>query len=349
MSEPEIWKAAVIGLGFIGAGDPVSGDAIGQKVVNLDGTHAAAFAAHPRIRLAAGSSRDEGRRLRFAERQGGPATYADWRDLLTAEPPDIVSVATNSPQHAEITTACAEAGVKAVLCEKPLATCLADADRVLAACHRHKTYLAVNHSRRWHPLWRAAAGALRSGAIGDLLQADVHWPSGRLGNIGTHLFDALRLLLGREARAVSGTLDPLVPPDCRGARFHDPGGWGVIEFEGGLRAFINAPSAAALPLAVRVTGSHGQLTIRGKLATIETWQGNSRTIEIPPDGSTSLDRAVEELVRCLESGGSPSCTGEDGLAALEIIIGFHVSSGLNGQWVPLPIRGADRQMTVMIG
>ncbi len=61
-----MYKAAVIGLGFIGAGDQVSGDALGQKVENLDGTHAQALAAHERVELVAGSSRDEGRRIRFA-------------------------------------------------------------------------------------------------------------------------------------------------------------------------------------------------------------------------------------------------------------------------------------------
>jgi predicted dehydrogenase len=343
------WKAAVIGLGFIGAGDQVSGDAIGQNVANLDGTHAAALAAHPRIRLAAGSSRDEGRRARFKARQGAVTAYADWRDLLAAEKPEIVSIATNSPFHADITIACAEAGVRAVLCEKPLATSLAAADLALAACRRHGTLLAVNHSRRWHPLWQAAAAALRDGAVGEPRQALAHWPSGRLGNIGTHLFDALRLLLAREPLAVSGVLDPAVPPDCRGKQFRDPGGWGAIEFTAGLKAFINAPAETGLPLAVQIAGTAGQLTIRGKEALIEPWQGAARKLEIAADGRTSLDRAVTDLVHCLETGGQPACTGEDGLAALEIIIGFHASDRSRGQWVPLPIRPEERGLEVLIG
>lgn len=343
------WKAAVIGLGFIGAGDPESGDAIGQKVVNLDGTHAAALAAHPRIRLAAGSSRDEGRRNRFAARQGAVTTYADWRDLLRVEKPDIVSVATNSPYHAEITVACAEAGVRAILCEKPVATNLADAERAIAACRAHDALLAVNHSRRWHPLWRAARDEIRTGAIGEVCQANVHWPSGRLGNIGTHLFDALRLLLGRNALAVSGTLDSTVPRDCRGDQFHDPGGWGVIEFEGGVRAFVNAPATQRLPFLARVTGSEGQLSLRGTEAVIEPWKGSPRTLAIPADGSNSLARAVAELVQCLSNGGVPSCTGEDGLAALEIIIGFHVSHRRHSQWTVLPNDGDARTLNIPIG
>ena len=59
------YRAGIIGLGFIGGGDQVSGDALGQQVGDLDGTHLAALSSHPRVDLVAGSSRDEGRRLRF--------------------------------------------------------------------------------------------------------------------------------------------------------------------------------------------------------------------------------------------------------------------------------------------
>ena len=60
------YRAGIIGLGFIGGADQASGDAIGQVVANLDGTHAEALSGHPRVRLVAGSSRAAGRRERFA-------------------------------------------------------------------------------------------------------------------------------------------------------------------------------------------------------------------------------------------------------------------------------------------
>src|SRR5262249_11877033 len=67
MSQREAtYRAGIIGLGFIGAADQVSGDALGQRVCDLDGTHLAALSGHPRIELIAGSSRDEARRERFA-------------------------------------------------------------------------------------------------------------------------------------------------------------------------------------------------------------------------------------------------------------------------------------------
>ena len=83
-------------------------------------------------------------------------TYSDWREMLRCEDVDIVSVATYTPWHAEITIASAEAGVRAVICEKPITTRLRDADRVIDACKKHGTLLAVNHPRRWHPSLRLA-------------------------------------------------------------------------------------------------------------------------------------------------------------------------------------------------
>ena len=78
------YRAAIIGLGFIGGADQVSGDALGQQVRDLDGTHVVALSGHPRVELVAGSSRDAGRRERFEQRTG-VRTFADWREMLEKE------------------------------------------------------------------------------------------------------------------------------------------------------------------------------------------------------------------------------------------------------------------------
>ena len=104
------YRAAIVGLGFIGGADQVSGDALGQLVEDLDGTHVGALCNHDRVDLVAGSSRDDGRRERFHACYGVPA-FADWSEMFRAAAPlDIVSVATYAPVHAEITHAAVEAG-----------------------------------------------------------------------------------------------------------------------------------------------------------------------------------------------------------------------------------------------
>ena len=115
------YRAGIIGLGFIGGADQVSGDALGQQVSGLDGTHFDALSNHPRVNRIVGSSRDPGRRERFALR-ASTAAYASWEEMLALESLDIVSVATYAPVHAEITVACAKQGIRAIYCEKPIAT-----------------------------------------------------------------------------------------------------------------------------------------------------------------------------------------------------------------------------------
>jgi predicted dehydrogenase len=344
-----MYKAAVIGLGFIGAADQVSGDALGQKVENLDGTHAQALAVHDEVELVAGSSRDEGRRKRFAERMNVKNTYSDWQEMLRCEDLDIVGVATYTPWHAEIAIACAEAGVRAVICEKPLTTTLRDADRVIDVCRKHGVLLAVNHPRRWHPLWRSVRDEIKAGAIGEVSHLAVHWPSGRLGNIGTHMFDAASFLLDSRPDAVSGTLDSFVPPDCRGPEFHDPGGWGIIRLANGVRVHVDAAAGISLPFGFRVFGSLGWIDIGKEDAGLHMWTGQTRTIACPADRPSSLAVGVDEVVTCLTSGGRVAATGEDARDALEAIVAFHVSSKVGGQWVSLPLEGEHRDREVMSG
>ena len=344
-----MYKAAVIGLGFIGAGDQVSGDALGQRVEDLDGTHAPALAAHDQVELVAGSSRDEGRRKRFAERMNVKNTYSDWREMLRCEDIDIVSVATYTPWHAEITIACAEAGAGAVICEKPITTRLTDADRVIDACKKHGSVLAVNHPRRWHPLWRSVRDEIKQGTIGQISHLAIHWPSGRMGNVGTHMFDAASFLLDSRPDAVSGSLDPFVPPDCRGPEFHDPGGWGIVRLANGVRVHVDAGACVRLPFGFRVFGSLGWIDVDREDAGVHMWTGRTRTIACPPNRPSSLAVGVYEVGTWLNGGGGVWPTGEHARDALEVIVAFHVSAKLGGRWVSLPLEGEDRDMEVMMG
>ncbi len=250
----EKYRSGIIGLGFIGGADQVSGDVLGQRVESLDGTHLDAMLHHPLVELVAGSSRDAGRRARFAERTSA-RTYADWREMLAREQLDIVSVATYAPQHAEMTVACAQRGVRAIYCEKPMATKLADADRMLAACQNSKSLLAINHNRRFQPNFRRLRDGIAAGVLGELTSAAVTWGTGRLGNVGTHFFNTAVMLVGRRVEAVSATLDLTGRPDCRGAAFHDPGGWGLLRFEGGLITTFDAADHGKLPATITINGT----------------------------------------------------------------------------------------------
>src|SRR5262249_34546230 len=127
-----------------------------------------------------------------------PRTYADAAEMLREESLDLVSVCLWHPLHAEYTILAAEHGPRAILCEKPMATCLREADAMIAACDRSGVKLAIGHQRRFNRSWTQARALLADDAIGDVSLVTVETGEGLL-NCGTHVVDAVRYLLGDPA------------------------------------------------------------------------------------------------------------------------------------------------------
>ena len=146
---------------------------------------------------------------------GVPAAhvYHDFRKLFASVVPDMVAVATYTESHAEIVIAAARAGVKMILCEKPLALNTAQADNMIRVCREEGTLLAVHHERRWTNYYRTAKKLIESGEIGDVMTVignvltgppnpDCHSNprvsgGGPTLHDGTHLFDIIPFLCGK--------------------------------------------------------------------------------------------------------------------------------------------------------
>jgi predicted dehydrogenase len=353
------YNAGIIGLGFIGGADQVSGDDIGQKVPNLDGTHLVAYQNHDRVELIAGSSRDQGRRDRFTDRTGA-RTYEKWSDLIAKEELDVISIATYAPQHAEIAIACAEAGIKAIYSEKPIATTLEDADRMVAACEKAGSLLVLNHQKRFRLNHRRLRDYVADGKLGELTSVNLQWGNGRLGNVGTHMIDGLIMLTGRKVERVSANLDLAGKPDCRGEEFTDPGGWGTLIMEGNLRVTVDAADYATTPACITLNGTLGRAFVtpaddvrivtygvadqkEGSVkreATSEFW-------ETAPSPS-GMDRAVDEIVQYLDGTPFPYAV-EEGRLTFETIVAMHASHTRNGAYVDLPLTDDDRLHEILSG
>lgn len=349
MTQSELrYRGVIVGLGFIGGADQVSGDALGQRVADLDGTHFQAMQRSERIELVAGSSRDLGRRQRFAERSGA-RVHGDWREMLAVEKPDIVSVATYTPQHAEVAIAAMEAGARAVYCEKPIAASAEEADRMLAASQRTGALLVVNHNRHFNPNYRQLADFVASGGLGDLTSVSIQWGTGRLGNVGTHLFDAMCLLTRRRVRQVSAALDRAHKPDCRGAEFWDPGGWGMMRLDDGLMVTFDAADHGMVPSRLELNGKLGRATAAGDEIQIQLWGRGNETWPSRRHEATSMDRAMREIVAWLDGARPFSYPADEAAHVLEAIIACHLSDERNAAWTQLPLTGADRQRVVNSG
>lgn len=356
MAESTQYRGAVIGLGFIGGADQVSGDALGQRVEDLDGTHVMSLRNHERIDLVAGSSRDEGRRQRFHERFDVPV-FADWQKLLQeAAPLDIVGIATYTPVHAEITHAALEAGARVIYCEKPVASTADEAQGMLDACRAAGALLVINHNIRFHPGFRQLRDEIASGALGTLTSVSSQWPTGRLGNVGTHMIDAVQMVTGLAVTGVNGVLDLSGKPDCRGSDFRDPGGWGVLHMarstagdgpQGDLRCVIDAPDYGVTPPRFRFHGTEGYAISRGRQITIV--RGDDEQILPDSFADSGMDRAVQQAVDWLDGTAEFDYDAAEAVRTLEVIIGFHLSHERQGARIDLPLTGADRRFVLQSG
>ena len=97
-------------------------------------SHVGAYAAVPSTEVVAvcdlAPARLEEFRRSWSARFPQARCYTDYREMLARERVDLLSVVTSDDRHAQIVVDAVEAGVRGILCEKPIATTLADADRI---------------------------------------------------------------------------------------------------------------------------------------------------------------------------------------------------------------------------
>src|SRR5208283_5323351 len=185
--------------------------------------HARNFAPMRGVALTACCDVDEKKARAFARAWNIPRWYADYDDMLGSEKLDAVSNVTIDVMHAPISLAAIARGL-AVLCEKPLATTLADARRMRDAAARRGVVTHVNFSYRNSTGAQAAAALIQAGGIGRVLHVEAsylqswlvqdtwgdwrttdamawrlsrrHGSAGALGDIGCHIYDLTAFLCG---------------------------------------------------------------------------------------------------------------------------------------------------------
>ncbi|MDR0496413.1 MAG: Gfo/Idh/MocA family oxidoreductase [Treponema sp.] len=189
-------KAAIIGLGRIAT--LLEEDTRREKPC----THAGAIAANPDCTLVGGCDTDEERRGLFAERWGVPV-YANAGEMISAQSPEILVIATHPDNHYEYCRLAAAAKVQVVICEKPLADTISAARKIAALGSKVNSgpIIITNHERRYSADYIRAREILTEGKLGTLLSVravlymgknkcllDVFWHD------GTHLADAIMFL-----------------------------------------------------------------------------------------------------------------------------------------------------------
>ncbi len=273
-----------------------------------------------------------------------PNAYADFREMLNQEQLDMVSICAPPRFHSQAVLAAANAGVRAVLCEKPIALDLNEADEMIQVCRDRGVLLAIGHQRRFAPQHRCARQLLAGGTIGELRHVIAECPPDIL-RAGIHCLDLLLDLLGPLER-VTASLS-----DGRGGRARSPeeaslstqsrdrDSWIFLEFQNGLQATLRVDERSSLD---------AKLILLGEKGVIEVWidgglryrhsQDNSWTIptlEINP----YLDDfyvEIDSILNALTAKTAAAIPGEAGRNSLEAVLAI-LTANAEGRSVSLPL------------
>lgn len=321
------YRVGVVGLSGIAASPAPEGPAIFRSI--HPHSHVACYANHPRTEVVAicdlmPALFDEFDR-NWGDHWPNVARYSDYQEMLARERLDIISVVTPDHRHAQIVIDAVSAGVKGIFCEKPIATTLAEADRMIEATKTHGVPMIVNLTRRWYGTYHHARELIRIGHLGRVshIHAVGGGPRSMLFRNGSHLIDAVNIFAESEPNWVAGYLDPeheRYGPHYAGAGGRDPaldpGASVLVHFENGVIASIfysKAIERDAFLWEITVYGEKGYLRISepggievNTLAADDLGGRTLRTIEPPLYHWTDGTAAIEDLISIMESRSSVS-------------------------------------------
>jgi len=312
---------------------------VGVIGVGLQGqTHLKCYKALPDVEVVAISDVNPERLEEVGEQYGVPGRYTDYREMLKKESLDAVSVATPDHLHRDPVLACTEAKVN-VLCEKPLATRVEDAEAMVKAAKDAGVKLMVNFSNRWMSYMAITKKAIEDGELGEPLYAyarlsnTIYVPTGMLKTwsshtklpfwLMSHTIDRVRWLFGGRAVKVYGVARSKVlksigidTPDFYAA---------LVEFDNG--AVGNFESCWVLPNTrpsvvdskMELVFTKGSVSIDAQQTMIQKATESSYTVP----GTLFVDiygtpvgfvmEAIRHFVKCVEEDREPWASGEDGL------------------------------------
>jgi predicted dehydrogenase len=220
----------------------------------FSGFHYDAWSRIPETRVVALASLDRESAAARAEAFGSPPIYGEVGEMLDRERPDLLDIVTPPETHLAVVRAAAERGVN-VVCQKPLAPSLAEAERLVAAAERAGIVLAVHENFRFMPWFRHARGLIEAGRLGALhgvqfrlRPGDGQGPEAYLARqpyfrtmprfliheTGIHFIDVFRFLLG-EVTAVTARLRRINPTIAG-----EDAGYVIVEFANGAAGLFDA-------------------------------------------------------------------------------------------------------------
>ncbi len=347
-----------VGVGLVGSGF------IGQ-------VHAEAFSRSTVASVRAIASRSPDRAAAFARQWGIPAWHTDYRELVERADVDLVCVGAPNWLHHDIVVAAAAAG-KHVVCEKPLARTLREADEMIAACRDAGVKLMYAEELCFAPKYVRAKELADEGALGEVYlvrQSEQHsgphsdwfWDpelagGGVLMDMGCHGIEFTRWVHGKPpARSVSAEVGTFVHHKRTAAEDH---AIVTVRFEGRRVGLIEVSWAkpGGVDDRAEIVGSRGVTyadLLRGSSLTTFSDVGYGYAVEKARDTrgwtftmfdelwNSGFTQEMDHFARCVAEDAVPSETGEDGRVVLEIIYAAYRAARRGRVELPLQLTGEE--------
>ena len=297
--------------------------------------HAKAFLEQGNVKIVAACDINADSLNKVCDEYKIRGNYLSHEDLFGRERGiDLVSICTYPKAHAEQVVAAAEAGAKAILCEKPMCLTLDEADEMIEACKKSGSRLVIAHRHRQNPNFTKARELIAEGAIGEPRLAWCYLVSCIIDN-GTHIVDMIRYLLSDpdadwvmgQASRRKGTYYQESPAEESGT--------GLIAFKTGTRALVEMGGQTPEDgFTFRVLGSNGVIEATQQRIELIDRSGEKQFKEEPNTGFVEQTR---EMIGWLEGGPEHRSTGEVGRATTELLVAMHESARLR-ELVQIPLE-----------
>ena len=299
------------------------------------------YAMHPECELFALVDTARERRDAFAAHYDVPQVYDSVTELLEREVPDICTVSLPVSASHDAVIACAEAGVKVITCEKPIAESLEKADEMVRCCEERGVPLFCGSALWEFPFLEEVTQWVREGNIGKLTGAAI--PGGLQAQVsgnGCVPLYAFLHLIGTDIEWVEGWTDP--PEAAAGEE--DCNAYGRLGFAGGLVCEVPSQADAPSPHdCVSLTGSEGKVIVSRRGTICLKGAGNDAYPVFPPfmEGAGTNGRfagIIGAYIRRYELGGEADCSGRGYRQALEIAIALKLSARDGHACIELPLQ-----------
>lgn len=285
---------------------------------------------------------------------GGEVVFDDFAEALSATRPDAVVISTTAPSHCPLVLQAVEAGVKYILCEKPMGVSVAECDTMIAACRDAGVLLAVNHQMRFMPQYTEIKPLIDSPEFGGLSAIIVTAGNFGISMNGSHYFEMFRYMTDQPVETVQAWFDPGILPNPRGPEFEDRSGQVRAQNAAGQSMYIDTSGNAGHGLQVTYVCRNGQILADELAGWAQFTRREDEYRELPtsrygmpavtgrftfsPADVMAPTRAVWEAMLA----GEPYPDGEAGRHAVRCLVAAYASHAQSGSRVAIDQVDAEQ-------